>query len=114
VAGNNVGTFPQRARSGRGCLARASAGDRAVAAQDGLASLCRLQGGRRRSARPQFRGIVPQQETLEADSRQHCPRCGARQAMVATSRRLSRNSYPQLRLALWWRDLSSVADAGLP
>ena len=41
VAGHNVGTFLQRARSGRGCSARASAGDRAVAAQAGLASLCR-------------------------------------------------------------------------
>jgi hypothetical protein len=39
VAGHNVGTFLQRARSGRGCSARASAGDRAVAAQGGLASL---------------------------------------------------------------------------
>jgi hypothetical protein len=39
VVGHNVGTFLQRARSERGCLARASAGDRAVAAQGGLASL---------------------------------------------------------------------------
>jgi hypothetical protein len=39
VVGRNVGTFPQRARSGRGCSTRASAGDRAVAAQGGLASL---------------------------------------------------------------------------
>ncbi len=39
AAGRNVGTFLQRARSGRGCSARASAGDRAVAAQGGLASL---------------------------------------------------------------------------
>jgi hypothetical protein len=39
VAGHNVGTFLQRARSGRGCSARASAGDRAVATQGGLASL---------------------------------------------------------------------------
>jgi hypothetical protein len=39
VVGRNVGTFLQRARTGRGCLARASAGDRAVAAQGGLASL---------------------------------------------------------------------------
>jgi hypothetical protein len=36
VVGHNLGTFLQRARSGRGCSARASAGDRAVAAQDGL------------------------------------------------------------------------------
>ena len=39
VGGRNVGTFLQRARSGRGCSTRASAGDRAVAAQGGLASL---------------------------------------------------------------------------
>jgi hypothetical protein len=39
VVGHNVGTFLRRARSGRGCSARASAGDRAVAAQGGLASL---------------------------------------------------------------------------
>src|SRR5580692_2380411 len=44
VVGHNVGTFLQRARSGRGCSARASARDRAVAAQGGLASLCRLPG----------------------------------------------------------------------
>jgi hypothetical protein len=44
VVGHNVGTFLQRARSGRGCSAPASAGDRAVAAQGGLASLCRLLG----------------------------------------------------------------------
>ena len=42
MVGHNVGTFLQRARSGRGCSARASAGDRAVAAQGGLASLSRL------------------------------------------------------------------------
>jgi hypothetical protein len=42
VAGRNVGTFLQHARSGRGCSARASAGDRAVAAHGGLASLYRL------------------------------------------------------------------------
>ena len=47
VVGHNVGTFLQRARSGRGCSARASAGDRAVAAQGGLASLCRLLDHRR-------------------------------------------------------------------
>jgi hypothetical protein len=41
VVGHNVGTFLQRARSGRGCSARASAADRAVAAQGGLASLGR-------------------------------------------------------------------------
>ena len=41
VAGRNVGTFLQRARSGRGCSARANTGDRAVAAQGGLASLGR-------------------------------------------------------------------------
>jgi hypothetical protein len=39
VVGHSVGTFLQRARSGRGGSARASAGDRAVAAQGGLASL---------------------------------------------------------------------------
>ena len=39
MGGRNVGTFLQRARSGRGCSTRASAGDRAVAAQGGLASL---------------------------------------------------------------------------
>jgi hypothetical protein len=44
MAGHNVGTFLRRARSGRGCSARASAGDRAVAAQGGLASPSRLQG----------------------------------------------------------------------
>jgi hypothetical protein len=44
AVGHNVGTFLQRARSGRGCSARASARDRAVAAQGGLASLCRLLG----------------------------------------------------------------------
>ena len=44
VVGHNVGIFLQRARSGRGCSARASMGDRAVAAQGGLASLCRLMG----------------------------------------------------------------------
>src|SRR5208337_1328201 len=47
VVGRNVGTFLQRARSGRGYSARASAGDRAVAAQGELASLCRLLGHRR-------------------------------------------------------------------
>jgi len=44
VVGHNVGTFLQRARSERGCSARASAGDRAVAAQGGLASLCPSPG----------------------------------------------------------------------
>ena len=39
VAGHNIGTFLQRARSGRGCSTRANAGDRAIAAQGGLASL---------------------------------------------------------------------------
>src|SRR4029077_10750988 len=52
VVSHNVGTFLQRARSGRGCLARASAGDRAVAAQGGLASLCRLQGSSPHYRRP--------------------------------------------------------------
>ena len=42
MAGHTVGTCLERARSGRGCSARASAGDRAVADQGGLASLCRL------------------------------------------------------------------------
>jgi hypothetical protein len=41
VAGSNVGTFLQRARSGCGCSTRANAADRAVAAQGGLASLRR-------------------------------------------------------------------------
>ena len=40
AVGRNVGTFLQRARSGRVCSARASAGDRAVAAQGGSALLC--------------------------------------------------------------------------
>ena len=44
MAGHNVGTFLQRARSGRGGSARASAGDRAVAVQGGLASLSRSPG----------------------------------------------------------------------
>ena len=44
MVGHNVGTFLQRARSGHGCSARASAGDRAAAAQGGLASLGRLLG----------------------------------------------------------------------
>ena len=39
MPGHNVGTFLQHAQSGRGCSARASAGDRAVAAQGGSASL---------------------------------------------------------------------------
>ena len=39
VACHNVGIFLQRARSGRGGSARASAEDRAVAVQGGLASL---------------------------------------------------------------------------
>ncbi len=39
MVGRNVGTFLQPARSGHGCSTRASAGDRAVAAQGGLASL---------------------------------------------------------------------------
>ena len=61
VVGHNVGTFLLRARSGRGCLARASAGDRAVAAQGGLASLYRLQGSsphyRRPGRDPQLVGV---------------------------------------------------------
>src|SRR5271166_448508 len=60
VAGHNVGTFLQHARSGRGCSARASAGDRAVAAHGGLASLSRLLGSsphyRRRRSVPATRG----------------------------------------------------------
>jgi hypothetical protein len=39
VVGRNVGTFLRRARSGSDCSARASAGDRTVAAQGGLALL---------------------------------------------------------------------------
>ena len=39
MAGRNVGTFLERARSERGGSTRASAGDRAIAAQGGLASL---------------------------------------------------------------------------
>ena len=61
MVGHNVGTFLQRARSGRGCLARASAGDRAVVAQGGLASLCSLQGSsphyRRPRPGPAARGV---------------------------------------------------------
>ena len=41
MADHSVGTFLQRAGNGRGCSVRASAGDRAVAAQGGLASLSR-------------------------------------------------------------------------
>ena len=41
VVGHNVGTFLQCARSGRGCSARASAGDRAVATRGGWARLRR-------------------------------------------------------------------------
>jgi hypothetical protein len=44
VAGHNLGTFLQGARIGRGCSARVSAMDRAVAGQGGLALLCRLVG----------------------------------------------------------------------
>ena len=59
MVGHNVGTFLQRARSGRGCSARASAADRAVAAQGGLASLSRLPGSspyrRRRRSVPAAR-----------------------------------------------------------
>jgi hypothetical protein len=44
VAGRNVGTFLQRARSGRGGSARANAADRAAVARAGLASLSRLHG----------------------------------------------------------------------
>src|SRR5271166_3042376 len=62
VVDHNVGTFLQRARSGRGCSARASARDRAVAAQVGLASLSRLLGSpphyrRRRSVPPPLVGV---------------------------------------------------------
>jgi hypothetical protein len=39
VVGHNAGIFLRRARSGRGCLTRASVGDRAVAARVGLAWL---------------------------------------------------------------------------
>jgi hypothetical protein len=38
VAGHTGGTFLQRVRSERGCSARTSVGDRAVSAQDELAS----------------------------------------------------------------------------
>src|SRR5271165_3744136 len=62
VVGHNVGTFLQRVRSGRACSARASARDRAVAAQVGLASLSRLPGSpphyrRRRSVPPPLVGV---------------------------------------------------------
>ena len=61
VVGHNVGTFLQPARSGRGGSARASAGDRAVEAQGGLASLRRLLGSsphcRRRRSAPAARGV---------------------------------------------------------
>jgi hypothetical protein len=39
VVGRNAGIFLRHARSGRGCSARASAGDRVVAAQVELAWL---------------------------------------------------------------------------
>jgi hypothetical protein len=62
VVGHNVGTCLERARNGRGCSARAIMGDRAVAAQLGLASLSRLPGSsphyrRRRSAPPPLVGV---------------------------------------------------------
>jgi hypothetical protein len=69
VAGHNVGTFLQRARSGRGCLARASAVDRAVAAQGGFAPLCRGSSPlyqRRRSA-PAARGCRCRKATVVRD-----------------------------------------------
>src|SRR5208337_2594892 len=62
AVGHSVGTFLQRVRSGRACSARASARDRAVAAQVGLASLSRFLGSsphyrRRRSVPPPLVGV---------------------------------------------------------
>jgi hypothetical protein len=56
VAGHNVGTCLERTRSGRGCSARASMGDRAVAAQVGLALPHRVISPALPGHRPAFIG----------------------------------------------------------
>jgi hypothetical protein len=71
VVGHNVGTFLQRARSGRGCSARASAGDRAVAVTADWHRCCRLLGSsphyRRRRSAPAARGRRCRKATVVRD-----------------------------------------------